>query len=136
MQTLSFYLGLSSELNLIVTVTNFYAILLHMQFDKLKDEVKTVQFDALRSDTDNNFEAVVDKDELDKLAASLEKFFGPPAFPSDNKLTLTMRQAIDGYGGIMPGQTLYFWSQGEEIIFAMLWPWSDGQRTTIKIIKK
>jgi hypothetical protein len=107
-----------------------------MQFDKLKDEVKTVQFDALRCDADNNFEAVVVQEELEKLTARLEEFFGAPAFPSSNRLTFAMRQAIDGCGGIMPGQTLYFWNQGKEIIFAMLWPWSDGQRTTIKIIKK
>jgi len=107
-----------------------------MQFDELKDEVKTVQFDTLRCDTDNNLEAVVDKDELEKLTARLEKFFGAPVFPPENRLTLAMRQAIDGFGGIMPGQTLYYRNQGEEIIFAMLWPWSDGERTTIKIIKK
>jgi len=107
-----------------------------MEFDKLKNEIKTIPFDALRCDADNNFEAVVVKDELEKLIARLQKFFGAPVFPSQDKLTFQMRQAVDGFGGIMPGQTLYFWNQGIETIFAMLWPWSDGERTTVKIIKK
>lgn len=107
-----------------------------MEFEELKNEVKTVQFDALRSDVDNNFEAVVIREELEKLIARLEKFFGAPVFPSRNRLTFQIRQVIDGFGGIMPGQKLYFWNQGRETIFAMLWPWKDGERTTVKIIKQ
>ncbi|MFH1457815.1 MAG: hypothetical protein ABIG31_01455 [Candidatus Omnitrophota bacterium] len=107
-----------------------------MEFDKLKNEVKTVPLDTLRCDADNNFEAVVLREEIEKMKARLVKFFGTPAFPSPNSLTFQMRQVIDGFGGIMPGQTLYFWNQGKEIIFAMLWPWQDGNRTTVKIIKQ
>jgi hypothetical protein len=47
-----------------------------------------------------------------------------------------MQEVINGFGGIMPGQTLYFRSEGSESIFAMLWPWQDGIRTTVKIIQK
>ena len=79
---------------------------------------------------------MVVKDELDKLTVRLEKFFGAPVFPSQNRLNLQIRQVIDGFGGIMPGQKLYFWNQGREIVFAMLWPWKDGLRTTLKIIKQ
>lgn len=107
-----------------------------MQFEELKNEVKRVPLDALRCDADNNFEAVVITEEMEKLKARLEKFFGIPAFPSRNSLTFQMRQIIDGFGGIMPGQTLYFWNKVQDTIFAMLWPWKDGNRTTLKIIKK
>ncbi len=107
-----------------------------MQFDELKDEVKSVPLDSLRCDADNNLEAVVIRDEVVKLKERLEKFFGTPAFPSQHSLTFEMRRIVDGFGGILPGQTLYFWNRGPEVIFAMLWPWSDGKRTTVKLIKK
>lgn len=108
-----------------------------MQFDELKDAVKNFSFDALRMDCDNYFEGVILKDELKKLVASLDNFFGSPAWPSSKgRLSFQAQEIIKGYGGIMSGQTLYFWNQGKNTVAAMLWPWQDGQRTTLKIIQK
>ena len=106
-----------------------------MDFKQIKNAVREIKFEELRTDKDTSFEAVVNKDQLDKLIALLESFFGAPAFPSANTLSSQARQAIDAFGGIMPGQTLYYWNQNNEIIFAMLWPWGNGLYTTIKIIK-
>lgn len=107
-----------------------------MQFNDLVSEMKNNALDALRMDCDNYFEAVVLKDELDKLAKGLEGFFGLPVWPSKNRLSFKVQETIRGFGGIMPGQTLYFRNEGSDIVFAMLWPWQDGERTTVKIIKK
>jgi len=107
-----------------------------MQFEEVKKEVKSISFDALRMDCDNFFEAVVLKDELLRLNERLKKFFGEPAFPSKNRLSYQAQETIRGFGGIMPGQTLYLWNQGKDTVLAMLWPWQDGERTTLKIIQK
>lgn len=106
-----------------------------MEFNRIKNDVRGIPFDTLRVDCDNLFEAVVAKDEVAKLTERLEGFFGPPAWPSKEKLTFQVRQLIDGYGGIMPGQTLYLRNEGSFSVMAMLWPWQDGIRTTVKIIK-
>lgn len=107
-----------------------------MQFSEIRKELGAVVFNTLRADTDNYFEGVVVKEELVKLAGILEKFFGSPALPSNNKLSPQIQEAIDSFGGIMSGQTLYFWNQGNDAIFAMLWPWQDGNHTTVKIVQK
>mgnify|MGYP001182413912 CR=1 FL=1 len=107
-----------------------------MQFSDLKEEIKSVDFEATRTDCDNYFEAVVIKEEVLKLSEKLQKSFGSPAWPSKNRLTYQAQEAVKGFGGIMPGQTLYFRSEGDSSIFAMLWPWQDGMRTTVKIIQK
>lgn len=107
-----------------------------MKFDEVRQELKKVVFETLRADCDNNFEAVILRDELVNLAACLERFFGNPAWPSQNRMTIQMQEAIKGYGGIMPGQILYYWNHGPDTIFAMLWPWQDGNHTTVKVIKK
>jgi hypothetical protein len=73
---------------------------------------------------------------MDKLITCLESFLGPPIFPSKNRLSLEMKRNINAYGGIISDQTLYYSTQGSDTFFAMLWPWSDGQHTTVKIIKK
>ena len=108
-----------------------------MQFNVLINEIKSVVlFVSLRSDEESYFEAVFSNDELTKLAPKFEKFFGLPAWPSKKPLPSQVEEIIGEFGGIMPGQTLYFWNEGSDYIVLMLWPWNDAMHTTVKIIKK
>ncbi|MDD5432644.1 MAG: hypothetical protein PHO70_06650 [Candidatus Omnitrophica bacterium] len=107
-----------------------------MELDKLRDELKAVTFDSKRLDCDNHFEAVIIKDELEKLVKRLENVFGKPVWPSGKRLSFQLEEAIKSYGGIMPGQTLYFLEEEKKEVFAMLWPWQDGVHTTVKIISR
>ena len=107
-----------------------------MEFNQIREEVKKIALEALRTDTSDYFEAVVIKEELAKLNERLTSFLGEPAWPSKNGLPSEIQNKINGFGGIMPGQTLYFRNEGKDSVFAMLWPWQDGKRTTVKIIHK
>ncbi|MCX5695062.1 MAG: hypothetical protein NTW18_00140 [Candidatus Omnitrophica bacterium] len=107
-----------------------------MEFKRIRDEVKSLSPETLRSDNSDYFEAVFIKGELVKLNARLTNFFGEPAWPSKDKLTSQMDEAIKDFGGIQGGQTLYFKGVGINSLFAMLWPWQDGVHTTIKIAYK
>jgi len=100
------------------------------------EEIRKLGFESLRTDTSDYFEAVIIKEELASLQERLKNFLGEPAWPSKNKLSSAIENKINGFGGIMPGQTLYFRNEGHDSIFAMLWPWQDGKRTTVKIIRK
>jgi hypothetical protein len=103
-----------------------------MQFKQLKEEVKALGFNEIRIDADSIFEAVIVKKSLAALTPKLDKFFGAPVWPSQNPLSLQAKEVIKDQGGIWPGQTLYFWYENNISIFAMLWPWSDGQHITLK----
>lgn len=107
-----------------------------MRFSEIRKGLEGVVFNTLRADTDNYFEGVLIKEELVKLTGILDKFFGAPALPSHNKLSPQIQKIIDSFGGVMSGQALYFWNQGNDAIFAMLWPWQDGLHTTVKIVQK
>ena len=111
-----------------------------MQFSELKEKVKGVGFVDLRKETDNYFEGVILKKETEQLCRTLKKFLGSPLWPRRwrlrQKLSLRVKEAIKDFGGIMDGQTLYFYNRGHNIVFAMLWPWRDGVHITIKIIQK
>ncbi|MDO8488710.1 MAG: hypothetical protein Q7S42_01160 [Candidatus Omnitrophota bacterium] len=105
-----------------------------MEFDAVRKDLKTLTFETLRTDCDNFFEGVIIQQELDKLNSQLKNLLGEPVYPSKNRLTFKVKETVDGLGGIMPGQTLYYKNLGKDGIFAMLWPWKDGQRTTVKVI--
>jgi hypothetical protein len=107
-----------------------------MQFKQLKKEIKAVTFESIRAESEEYFEAVVIKDHAQELAQKLESLFGPAVWPSKEKLSSKIQEAIDQFGGIMKGQTLYFLSDQECALFAMLWPWQDGQHITLKTGQK
>lgn len=105
-----------------------------MEFDALRKDLKRINFETLRTDCDNFFEGVIIRQELDKLNLQLKNLFGEPVYPSKNSLNLKVKETVDSLGGIMPGQTLYYKNLGQDGIFAMLWPWKDAQRTTVKVL--
>ncbi len=107
-----------------------------MEFNKLKTELKSAQLDTLRIDNDDYFEAVIKSSHLNGIIHILEGVFGPPAQPSRNKLSKEIENLIKDAGGLRRGQTLYFLNKEGRSIFAMLWPWRDGEKITIKIVKK
>ena len=107
-----------------------------MEFNEVRQGLKEIPFETLRMDRDNYFEAVIVKNEMTRLNEALNRFFGSPVFPSLSKLSFKAQELINGFGGIMPRQTLYFWNEGSDTVFAMLWPWQDGEHTTVKVIKK
>ncbi len=107
-----------------------------MDFSSIKKEIKTLSFEMLRIDSDNFFEAVIIKQEIGKLNLQLKSFLGEPVYPSENILADEVQKTVDTLGGIMPGQTLYYKDLGDSGIFAMLWPWNDGERITVKITQR
>lgn len=106
-----------------------------MEFNKLKTEIKKVELDMTRIDDDNYFEIVVKKICLGELVCLLEGIFGVPVWPSRNKMSKKIEKAVKSFGGLRGGQTLYALEGKDFSIFVMLWPWQDGERVTIKIVK-
>ncbi|MBU3958810.1 MAG: hypothetical protein KKH29_04240 [Candidatus Omnitrophica bacterium] len=107
-----------------------------MQFSELKAGVKSIGFSELRKDSDNYLEAVIVTYKAGELCHVLETFLGPAVWPSENKLSPQIEDAIRGSGGIMEGQTLYFLRQDNNTLLTMLWPWGNGEHITVKIIQQ
>ncbi len=107
-----------------------------MEFDSIKAEIKKTEPETMRMDSDNYFEAVIGRARLEGMARVLEGIFGAPVWPSDKKLSKDTEKLIKNVGGLRKGQTLYVLNDGSEAsVFAMLWPWQDGERITIKMSK-
>ena len=107
-----------------------------MDFSELKKQVQGVNFGEIRVDAENCFEAVTTNEDMGTLTALMEKFLGPPAFPSAAPLSSAMQTTIKNYGGISDGQTLYYLSQGNSAVFAMFWPWGDKTHVTLKLVQQ
>lgn len=104
-----------------------------MDFNLLKNEIKGIAFEEIRSDTGTYLEAVILNKNMDRLVFSLKQHLGAPVFPSDAALSTQAEDVIKSFGGINNGQTLYLKVDGQEAIFAMFWPWQDKAHTTLKL---
>jgi len=100
-----------------------------MEFDRIKTDIKNVGFDMARIDKDDYLEIVIRKVSLEGLLRVLEGIFGP----SKNRVSKEMETLIKDYGGLRKGQTLFFLNNNGAYLFAMIWPWSDDERITIKV---
>lgn len=105
-----------------------------MDFSELKKQVQGISFGEIRVDADNCFEAVTTTKDMGTLTSLIEQFLGPPVFPSLTPLSSAMQTAIQNYGGISNGQTLYYLCQGNSAVFAMFWPWGDKFHVTLKLV--
>ena len=92
--------------------------------------------ETMRMDNENYFEAVIGHARLEETVRALEGIFGVPAWPSDKKLSKDAEILIKSVGCLRKGQTLYLLNNRSGCsVFAMLWPWQDGERVTIKMSK-
>lgn len=106
-----------------------------MEFNKIKAELKSRELDVTRIDNENYFEVVIKKTCLDEIVPMLEGILGPAACSSRNKLSKEIEKLIKNFGGLRKGQTLYCLVKEGVSIFAMLWPWQDGERVTVKVAR-
>jgi len=105
----------------------------NIQFNKDMVEVQNMDFETVRINSNKYFEAVLLKNKLPDLTKTLEKIFGAPKWPSEKELSGETQEIINGFGGIRDDQSLYFLKQEKDYVFAMLWPWQDGEHITLKI---
>ena len=80
-------------------------------------------------------EAVLHRKDLESLSSLLEKYTGPAAKESGKEATLPkeIKELVDSLGGLRKGQSFFYRRDGDQVIYAALWPWeSDPNRITLK----
>ncbi|MCM8775644.1 MAG: hypothetical protein NC930_04755 [Candidatus Omnitrophica bacterium] len=104
-------------------------------YSEVIQKVKTIKSEQVRVDSPELFEFVIQKDELKKLSEILKAYFGEPFQTQDQTLQQSVDRLTSLYGGIWGNQTLYYADRDLVCEFAMLWPWSDNCRITVKLIR-
>lgn len=102
-------------------------------FKDLVERIKKVPSLDIRKDVDGYFEIVLDVDNLEKLYPVLQEYFGAPFKPPGIKPTKHINEFTAIYGGIEKHQTLYYAKKDAMARCAMIWPWRDKVRVTVKL---
>ena len=106
-----------------------------MTFQELIHAVKQLSFEEMRSESESALEFVIRFEKLPELNQTLTLFFGPPAKAAGVRPRGEEDALTSNFGGILKNQTLYAIANNSTSHIAMIWPWSDGDRATVKIFK-
>ncbi|OGW79238.1 MAG: hypothetical protein A2Z83_06835 [Omnitrophica bacterium GWA2_52_8] len=106
-----------------------------MTFKSLIAELAGKQCQEVREKTADYLELVFANDQLAAAEPALAAYFGQPLKPAGKVPTDEARRHAAPYGGVRPNQTLYYKSEGSQSIAALLWPWSSGTVTTLKVFR-
>ena len=104
-----------------------------MTFRDLLAQIQTIKFEESRAQSEDYFEAVISKAGLDPLHKIFTAYFGFPLKPEGHSPSGEARRCAKPYGGIRKDQTMYFRQDGDYSECVLLWPWSGGDRITIKV---
>ena len=97
--------------------------------------LKAIEHEEIRNESETYLEIVFNTGVMAKIRPLLEDYFGPAFKQAGVKPEREANEVSKEYGGVQKEQALYYKnSQGISQI-AMLWPWQDGKRITIKIIQ-
>ena len=104
-----------------------------ISFQQLCDQLSQLKLDEVRFNLDDYMEFVVQANAIDQVKIVLELYFGHEI---DLGNQTTAREAVvfvERWGGIRSDQTLYYRSDPDSTDYAMIWPWGDRKRASVKV---
>lgn len=105
-----------------------------MNIVDMLESIKKIPSLQLQETAGNFFGAVLNTSELTVIQDILNTFFGEPLKPENVKATQDVTDLSCQYGGVRDNQILYYKKDGSDTTLAMIWPWGDNQKFTLKII--
>ena len=86
-----------------------------------------------RAESYDYCEIVIYNREIAEWIKVIEEELGPASKPAGTKASEEDAELATDLGGIDEGQMLFKKVSGDGTVVAMLWPWQDGEHTTMKI---
>ncbi len=103
------------------------------EFPELIAQLKQLPHDEFRKEENGYIEFVLSVKKVSMLYPLLEGYFGAPFKPEGAEPSREAQDRAETYGGVEKQQTLYYKESGGLSSCAMIWPWNDKVRLTIKV---
>ena len=97
---------------------------------------RSIRHEQTRRESEDYLEMVMFRESWDDLRGLFESYFGPALKPLDEPPTQEAERVSSRYGGIVKEQAFYRSLRENFEHVAMVWPWSDGKRMTVKITQE
>ncbi len=104
--------------------------------DEVMRKAKKIEHEQTRRESEDYLEMVMFRHSLKDLDGLFEGYFGPALKRPGEEPQADAERLTNRYGGIAKDQTLYHARRDSARHLAMVWPWADGKRMTVKIIQE
>jgi hypothetical protein len=104
--------------------------------DEVMRKAKKIEHEQTRRESEDYLEMVMFSRSMSDLGQLFEGYFGPALKRSGEEPPAEAEQLTNRYGGIAKDQVLYHAERDSARHLAMVWPWADGKRMTVKIIQE
>ncbi len=104
--------------------------------DEVMRKAKKIEHEQTRRESEDYLEMVMFQRSMKDLGQLFDDYFGPALKPSGEEPQDDAEQLTNRYGGIARDQILYHTLRDSMRHLAMVWPWADGKRMTVKIIQE
>jgi hypothetical protein len=105
-----------------------------MSLKQVVEKFQSLDIVQTRCVEDDYVEIVISNQQSDKRNQILNEFFGPAIKSAGEKPKKPAVDLTKKYGGIQDNQVLFNRVIEGKNTIAMLWPWMDGIRNTLKIV--
>jgi hypothetical protein len=101
------------------------------------EEIKETFKMEIRSNSQGSeyLEAVINTKDIELLHSLLNRYLGSAAKERGKKANLPkeIEELVDSLGGVRKEQSFFYRQEGNQVIYAVLWPWeSDPTKITLK----
>jgi len=105
-------------------------------FNQLRMKLKQLDIAELRFDLDDYVEFVIQMDMVAQVKIILELYFGGAVNLDKEDEDQQVQEAVEFVqtkGGIRQNQTLFYRPRNGLKEYAMVWPWCDGSKVSIRL---
>ncbi len=104
--------------------------------EEVMHRARQIRHEQTRRESEDYLEMVMFCDSWNDLLSLFEGYFGPALKPAGEQADEEAETVANRFGGIAQDQTLYHALHENAQHVAMIWPWSDGKRMTVKILQE
>lgn len=97
---------------------------------------RKIRHEETRRESEDYLEMVMFRESWKDLSGLLSDYFGVPLKADGEEAGDEASRVSDPYGGVAKDQVLYHALRDEADHVAMIWPWADGKRMTVKILQE
>ena len=109
---------------------------LYPHFEEVVRKAKKISHEQTRRESEEYLEMVMFQHSLQELQQILESHFGSALKAAGQEAPEEVEHIVNNHGGISKEQILYHTTRDRMRQLAMVWPWSDGRRMTVKLIQE
>jgi hypothetical protein len=104
--------------------------------DEVMRKAKKISHEQTRRESEDYLEMVMYQNTWPDIERLFRDYFGAAVKPAGEEVEEESEYISNPHGGLSKEQTLFYSERDSMVQLAMIWPWSDGKRMTVKIIQE